>query len=191
MSEAKRDAGARRAGLPREHEGQLVACAQAGDIDAFEALVRAHERSVLQVALAITGNDADAADAWQETIIACWRSLGTFKGKSSFKTWLTAIAVNECRGLLRKRRATVTLDERVGNVAAPSATEANLEFRESLALLDEKYRSVMVLHYVQGFKAREIAEILRISVTAVTTRLARGRKQIEAYHRAAGEGVCS
>ena len=100
----------------------LVAAAVAGDRDAFEALVLRHQTRIVNYAMAIVKDPADAEDVAQETFVRAYRSLTRFRGDSSFKTWLYTIATNAARtGLERRCRRSRLEDESLDDEAAPLA----------------------------------------------------------------------
>ncbi len=156
----------------------LVRQARKHDKDAFCQLIKLHTPSMYKVAKAILKNDEDVADAIQETALACWEKIETLKKDKYFKTWLIRILINHCNLIYRQRSRMISevvlLEE--------GRTEENysaVEWKEFLKCLDEKYRVVTVLYYVEGFKIREIAQILDISEKTVSGRLATARDRIE------------
>ncbi|MCI0348124.1 MAG: sigma-70 family RNA polymerase sigma factor [Acidobacteriales bacterium] len=169
----------------------LVRSVLQGDARAFEDLVRRHEKRVYRVTIAITGNEADAEEALQDTFLKAFRKLGEFRGESRFTTWLTRIAINE--GLLRRRsrKATVSLDEPELDAevllpkrlepwyADPEKRYAHLELRrivhEAILELADGYRIVFILRDVEGLTTAETAEALGLQVPAVKSRLLRAR----------------
>lgn len=158
----------------------LVKRAQRHDKDAFTELMQEHMKDMYRAAIAILMNEEDAADAMQDTILACWEKLDTLKRVEYFKTWMTRILINHCYDILKARPT-------CGDMALyeePSGwDEYNLELKEAYASVEERYRLPMELYYSQGFKVREIAQMLGLPSNTVKTWLARGRKQIEAYYR--------
>ncbi len=164
-------------------EAELVAKAREGDLDAFDALVRAHSAAVYRVALRLLGDPADAEDAAQDTFLQAWRSLSRFRGQSSFSTWTYRIVTNRCLNLLRARRETAELDQ-----AAPSSAPgpeqvvvARSEFlvlRRAIDDLTPGQRAALVLREFEGCTYEEIAEILDLSVPAVKSRLHRARVEV-------------
>src|SRR5690349_4907029 len=88
----------------------LVQAAQAGDLDAFETLVRRYQAPVYRIALRLLHSSADAEDVTQDTFIRAWRSLPRFRGESAFPTWLYRIVTRRCLDLLAARRPTQVLD---------------------------------------------------------------------------------
>lgn len=173
--------------------------ALAGDQQAYEQLVLAHQRRVFNVAYRVLGDYEEARDLAQETFIQAHRSLGRFRGEAPFVSWLLAIAVNQCRNRLRhwKRRAHSrheSLSDPPGGEGSgperrlPDAGASALErlegrqleefVHEELGRLDEEYRTVLVLRELQGVAYEEIARILAVPAGTVKSRLHRGRIEL-------------
>jgi len=157
----------------------LVKKAKEHDSEAFTKLMQLYMKDMYKVAIAILMNDEDAADAIQETILACWEKLNTLREARLFKTWMTRVLINKCYDI-RKHYENLTALEDYEETGA--CEEYNLELKEALAALGEKYRVVMTLFYGEGYKIKEIAQILHLSESTVQTRLARGRKQLAQYY---------
>ena len=153
----------------------LVKKAKKRDPDAFTELMQLYLKDMYRTALAILLNDEDAADAIGDTILACWEKIDTLKKAKYFKTWMTRILINNCFRIRKNAKITGTLEEYEEPVVYD---EYNLEFKEALASLDEKYRVVMTLFYSEGYRIDEIAEILKIPKSTVQTRLQRGREKL-------------
>lgn len=167
----------------------LVRRARRHDKAAFQQLMEEQGKAMYKTAKAILKNDDDAADAMQETALACWEKIDTLEKDKYFKTWLTRILINNCYAIYRQRMKLVSEDA----LPEPWYQEegyANAEWESFLNCLDEKYRTVVILYYVQGFKTREIAEILEVNESTVRGRLAAARKKLETQYiadsRAAG-----
>ncbi len=140
----------------------LVRQAKKHDKDAFSQLMKLHTPSMYKIAKAILKNDEDTADAIQETALTCWEKIGTLKKDKYFKTWLIRILINHCNQIYRQR------SRMISEVVLPEAGSAEdsysaVEWKEFLQCLDEKYRTVTILYYVEGFKIRDIAKILYIN----------------------------
>jgi len=134
-----------------------------------------HMKDMYRTALAILMNDEDAADAIQDTILACWEKIEGLRQAGYFRTWMTRILINKCYDMRRKRAGTVGLDE----CEEPAREdESALALREALEGLDEKYRIVLVLFYSEGYHGDEIARMLNIPKSTVQTRLQRGREKL-------------
>lgn len=156
----------------------LVKRAQQGDADAFTELMQSQMQNMYKTARALLPVDEDAADAISDTILACWEKLEQLKKPEYFRTWMTRILINKCNDILRKKKEVYLTDEIQDEAAAASEEYDNIEWLETMKSLDEKYRLVMILHYVNGLKAAEISTVLHIPVSTVRTRLSRGRSQM-------------
>lgn len=144
-------------------------------------LIDRYGDGLLRVCLLYLKDYASAEDAVQETFLRAYRSYAQFEGRSSEKTWLTAIAVNVCRNMLRspwRRRyvgedALAYLQSHDPDLPDPTVSRAVMR-------LPRDQRAVVILHYVQGFKIREIAQILEIPLPTVSSRLSRARQKLRA-----------
>ena len=176
-------------------ESELVSKAKNGDRGAFEELLKKYEARTYSSAYRILGNRSDAADVLQEASIKAFQSLLKFSGRSSFGTWFYRIAINLCLLKLRKQKKTPVSLEAMTTVRKddgkeqpfeitdwshnPAASLANTELRELLekkiAGLPDIYRTPFVLYEIEDLPVKEIARILKISESAVKTRLHRSR----------------
>jgi len=181
---------------PVSDELTLVRAAKAGDVSAFEQLVKRYDRNVFRIANHITHSPEDAEDVVQEAFLKAYSNLEKFQEQSKFYTWLVRIAVNEALMKLRKRRPErfVSLDEDVKTeddslpreVADWSPNPEQLynqeELRDILSRtiqgLPPTFRTVFVLRDVEGLSTEETAEALELSVPAVKSRLLRARLQL-------------
>ena len=117
----------------------------------------------------MVGNDEDVADVVQETILTCYEKLDQLRTDAYFHTWLIRILVNKCNDLLRKRSRMQFTEEPIEIPVVDEAYE-NAEWKEMLMTLDEKYRVVVLLYYIEGLSTADISEILCLSESAVRTR---------------------
>src|ERR1700756_373520 len=181
---------------PVSDELALVDAAKAGDVAAFEELVRRYDRNVFRIAQHITQNREDAEDVVQDAFFKAYSNLEQFQGQSKFYTWLVRIAVNEALMKLRRRKPerTVSLDEEVKTeddslpreVADwspnPEQMYNQAELRDILTRtiqgLPAGFRTVFVLRDVEGLSTEETAQALELSVPAVKSRLLRARLQL-------------
>lgn len=169
---------------------QLVARAQGGDREAFDRLVDRTYAMIYATAYRLTGDVELAADATQDAYVRAYNSLGTFRGSSSFSTWVYRIVVNASLDALRRRsRAPEPLtfadedQERQVEVADESADpQSAAEARElqqivacGLQQLSEDHRTVLVLFDINGLSYEEIAEVLDVPLGTVKSRLNRAR----------------
>jgi RNA polymerase sigma-70 factor, ECF subfamily len=161
----------------------LVQAAQAGDVDAFEMLVRRYQASVYRIALRLLGSSADADDVAQDTFLRAWRSLRRFRGDSSFPTWLYRIVTRRCFDLLAARRPSEVLEEgHLGVSADPSTT---IEQRERLRaithhikVLPTDQRAALLLREFEGLSYEQVANVLETTVPAIKGRIHRARLTI-------------
>lgn len=160
----------------------LIQKAKMKNPDAFTELMKSQMQSMYRTAKAILMNDEDAADAIQDTLLTCWEKLSGLKENKYFKTWMTKILVHNCYGIIRGNRRIVYVEKLPEEAGEESI--GNIEWREALSTVDEKYRIVLVLFYSEGFKTKEIAKILNIMDSTVRTRLSRGREQLAKYYNA-------
>ena len=152
----------------------LIERAKTGDSAAFVELVEGQKATMYKVARSYLHNDADAADAISETVLACFEKLDTLRQPQYFRTWLTRILIRKCQDLLRQRKRSVPLDE-IAQVGREEPGHAKVEFLSLLDSLDEKYRTVLLLYYGEGFTVGEIAQAMDWKVETVKTRLKRAR----------------
>ena len=173
-----------------------MSAAQAGDRGALDQLLRRHYDRMHAVCRRITGNDADAADAAQEAMIAVVRGLPRFDGRSAFGTWVYRIATNASLDELRRRRRRPQLagrdrdhDRDHDNMMEPVDSDSDLridhmadrfELDAALADLPEDFRVPVVLRDVADLDYAEIAEVLNVPIGTVKSRIARGRAQVAA-----------
>lgn len=157
---------------------QLVKSAMAGNADAFLELMERNSLAMYKVARGILNNDEDAADAIQDTILTCFEKIHTLRKPEYFKTWMIRILINECSRVL-KHYKNLNMGEELWDVPDRDMSIAEFEFKEMLEKVEEKYRVILVLYYVEGFKLSEIADILNLNENTVKTRLARARVQIK------------
>lgn len=156
---------------------KLIQKAKDKDADAFEKLMQGQMQSLYKTAWAMLGNDEDVADTIQETILTCYEKIGQLKTDAYFHTWLIRILINKCNDLLRKRSRTQLMEEPIEIAVTEDAYE-NAEWKEVLRVLDEKYRVVVILYYIEGFSTDDISKILGLSKSAVRSRLLRAKKQL-------------
>ena len=122
----------------------------------------------------------------QNTILICYEKLATLREPQYFKTWMIRILINECKDILRKNRELCLMDE-LPEAEGRDMEQENLEFMELLKSMDEKYRTLLVLYYVEGFNTREIAELLELNEHTVKTRLVRARRNFAKEYQ--GENI--
>ena len=144
----------------------------------LEAAYEKYADMLYRLALSHLNNREDAEDAVQEAFVKYMRHLLPFSDEEHERAWLTRVTVNHCYDVLRykSRRNHESIDD-ITEIAAEEQ-ERNTEMFCILDKLPAKNKTVMVLHYLEGFSVEEIAMMLRISVSAVKMRLSRGRDQM-------------
>ena len=177
---------------------ELVAAFRAGDLAAFEKIVREQGRELLAVARRLLRNDDDAREAVQDAFVSAFRSCRRFEGSSRISTWLHRIVVNACLMRLRtqRRRVEVPIEDwlprflpdghhETSFVDWSNAAHAMIEQEETCALvrrcidqLPESHRTVLLMHDIEGISVDEIAAALDISSNAVHIRLHRARQAL-------------
>ena len=176
--------------LSATDDAGLVARAQAGDQQAFNELAERHSTMLRRVLFGITKNCEAAWDAVQEALLAAWRNIGGFEGRSKFSTWLTRIGINEAyRGLRKGNAELLQLDDSLGEQvpdwgARPDEVFESREFLTAVAdgfdELSDEYATAVRLRDVEGLSTREAAERLGIGERAFKSRLHRGRLALRA-----------
>src|ERR1044071_3065177 len=180
-------------------EAVLVERARTGDLTAYDDLVKRYQERIYATIYHMTANHEDANDLAQEAFIKAFQALKSFKGGSSFYTWIYRIAVNKTINFLkqRKHRTQMSLDNLDFHVEhdpdfvaliseKTPRREVNLaELQEKLNMamqkLSEPHRLVVTLHDVQGLSHEEIAEIMDCNIGTVRSRLFYARQQLQAY----------
>lgn len=176
--------------MPAE-EQKLIDAAIAGDSSAFERLIEPLEGRIYAVALRMCGNREDAQDCMQESMIRIYRALSSFKGQSSFSTWIYRITMNTCLDELRRRKArrSTSLDTLLDSGWSPTdetdtperhaiQSEQRRTLEHAIAELPEDMRAAVVLRDIQGLAYDEIASALNVNVGTVKSRISRGRERL-------------
>jgi RNA polymerase sigma-70 factor (ECF subfamily) len=179
-------------------ESALVRRARKGDLDAYNDLVRRYQERIYATVYHMTSNHEDANDLAQEAFIKAYQALKSFKGGSSFYTWVYRIAVNKTINFLkqRKNKAHMSLDDLDFNAEhdpdlvslisekTPRREIGLAELQEKLNAamqkLSEPHRLVVTLHDVQGESHEEIAKIMDCNIGTVRSRLFYARQQLQA-----------
>jgi len=174
-------------------EADAIRLAQAGNAGAFEFLYDLHSRRVYALCLRMVGNPSDAEDLMQEAFLQLFRKIGTFRGESAFSTWLHRMTVNVVLMRLRKKalpvaslEETTEPDEETGgprkDIGAPdlrlSGAVDRVNLERSIERLPPGYRTVFVLHDVQGYEHNEIAGIMGCSVGNSKSQLHKARTKL-------------
>lgn len=180
-------------------ETELVRRAQRGDLPAYDDLVRRYQERIYATIYHMTANHEDANDLAQDTFIKAFNALKSFKGGSSFYTWLYRIAVNKTINFLKQRRhrshmslndldlnaehdpdlVALVSDKTPRREAALAELQEKLN--EAMQKLSESHRLVVTLHDVQGLPHEEIAKIMDCNIGTVRSRLFYARQQLQGW----------
>ena len=183
-----------------DEDYELVSSCKKGDVDAFEVLVKKHERRMLNIAYRMIGNYEEACEIVQDAFVSAYRNLKGFKGKSKFSTWLYTIVMNLSKNRLKQlktqlHREKFSMDNPIltndGQIkvepasSEPSALE-KLEKRDvqqkvqgCINSLDDEFREVLILRDIQGFSYGEISDLLKAPEGTVKSRLFRAREAVK------------
>ena len=187
----------------------LVAACRAGDLDAFEVLVRRHQRAMLNVAYRMLGSYEDACDVAQEAFVAAFKGLAAFRGEAKFTTWLTTITLNQSRNRIehlasRRRHEAYSIDAPPPGrdeddpppepaSEGPSALEllereaVRARVAKCIEALPPDFKEVLVLRDIRDHSYEEIGEMLKLREGTVKSRLFRARDGVKACLEREGE----
>ena len=184
-----------------ESERTWVQRARTGDQAAFARLVEAYQTPVYNLAYRLLGNVVEAEDAAQETFIRAYTRFSTYDPKRKFSSWLLAIASHYCVDVLRRRRMTILSMEDLPpmvELAMPATTQPEQivvseqdasAVQQLLSTLPPSYRTPVVLRYWYDMSYKEIAETMRVTESAIKTRLHRARAKLARTVRNASQNV--
>jgi RNA polymerase sigma-70 factor (ECF subfamily) len=174
--------------LVQESQNELIEGCRRGDPEAFRALFEKYKDNVYSIALRYSGDAAAAQDIAQDTFLKLYSAIGSYRGESSFESWLYRMVVNSCFDLKRKtRRLAPLLDEVLSLLRTPDLSALDEVLRSEMSArvqaviqgLAPEHRIVVVLRYTQGLSYDEIAEILGCAPGTVASRLNRAHKILE------------
>ena len=204
MNKVKETASNPQGAAPAEgpDDMQLVARCQAGDTSAFNELITRYRQRCFAMIYQMVRNEEDAWDLAQDGFVRAWRSLGSFRGQSSFFTWLYRVMTNVSLDWLRKKRIEggQEFDDSIGlrHIAPgaltapkpaiePAAKLADGEVRSSIdaaiVKLSDEHRAVIVMREIEGMEYQEIADVIGCSIGTVMSRLFYARKKLQTLLR--------
>jgi RNA polymerase sigma-70 factor (ECF subfamily) len=163
-------------------DAQLIAAAREGDRRAMEALYTAHSGRVYSVVRRMVGDDHLAEDVSQDAWVRAFEKLHLFRGESSFGTWMHRLAVNSALNRLRRQSKRPTVEATADRRAAPPPTDETVLNQKMLAQaldrLSPGYRTVLVMHDVEGLTHEEIAERTGVAVGTSKSQLHKARARM-------------
>lgn len=172
-------------------EAEAIERAKQGDAGAFETLYSLHKRRVYSLCLRMTANTAAAEDLTQEAFLQLFRKIGTFRGESAFSTWLHRMAVNVVLMQLRKKGLpVVSLEETMESEddaprkelgaqdPALAGSIDRLQLKRAVDTLPPGYRTIFLLHDVEGYEHNEIARMVGCSIGNSKSQLHKARMKL-------------
>lgn len=163
---------------------RLIVRAQAGDLQAFEQVLRAVEPPLRRYVGRLIGGRGTVDDVLQETFVRIWRGLGWLREPALFRAWAYRIATREAQRFLRRelKRDELTADEaELNQLKAPlDDPAARLDLESTLSRISPRARTVLVAHYFEGLTLEEVAAVAEAPLGTVKSRLASGLKQARA-----------
>ena len=175
-------------------EAEAIERAKGGDAESFEALYGLHKRRVYSLCLRMTSNTAEAEDLTQEAFLQLYRKIATFRGESAFSTWLHRLSVNVVLMHLRKKGLpVVSLEEATeGDEDTPkkdfgaddpvlSGSVDRLRLQNAVEQLPPGYRSIFVLHDIEGYEHNEIAAMVGCSIGNSKSQLHKARMKLREF----------
>ena len=148
------------------------------DKQEFTRRVLAVEGRLYRISCGMLREPQDRMDAVQEAVLKAWQNLNRLRREEFFETWLTRILINECHNIQSARRRIAPMEEMPECAAPPE--DGSRALRDALMALDEALRLPLLLSYMEGYRVREIASILRIPEGTVKSRIARARRKLRA-----------
>ena len=169
----------------------LVERAQRGDKEAFGELFKAYYEPIFRLLYGIVGNREDARDLGQQTWIKAWKNLNGYRGEAAFSSWIYRIATFTAWDFLRRRKRSPEVPAGDWLDEIPSASgegspaeslnrkEFRVRFKNALAMLPQKQRTVLILRETEGLSYKEIAGIMKCRTGTVMSRLFHARKSMQ------------
>ena len=176
------------------NEAQAIAGCVSGDPEAFEALYNMHKHRVYSLCLRMVHNQAEAEDLTQEAFMQLFRKIGTFRGDSAFSTWMHRLTVNIILMRIRKKRLDqVPLEaDRDDGQDLPQKEYGSedidllglvdrITLEKAIAALPRGYKTIFVLHDIEGYEHKEIAEMIGCSIGNSKSQLFKARLKLRSY----------
>lgn len=159
--------------------GIFVACTLYAGLS-FEQVVKEYNQTVVSVCIMRLKNWADAEDCFQNTFLKLYHKSPKIDSREYLKAWLIRVAINECTSYIRKNKHTVSLDDHKDQMMDFPHDDTDISW--ALLKLENKYRDVLYLHYVEQYKVHEIAQIIGKNPNTVKTLLMRGREKLKSIY---------
>lgn len=163
-------------------EKRLIKKAINGNKKAFEELILYYHKDLYKIARTRLSNEDDICDAIQETILSVYNSLETLRDISKFKSWLITILINQCNSIYKKNSLSNIVSYESINaekIYTENLLHTDIEFYSLIDKVDTDERTILILHYVENYKLKEIANILQMNEATVRSKLFRAKKKIQ------------
>ncbi|MBQ8057863.1 MAG: RNA polymerase sigma factor [Ruminococcus sp.] len=147
----------------------------------IENIINTQGDMLFRLCLITLGNSHDAEDAVQETFIKYLKKAPEFKSDEHEKAWLITVATNKCKDIIRAKNHQPQIN--IDDVNEFTADSTNSDIMEALMTLPEKFKTVLILHYIEGYSTKEIARIINRTTSAVKMRLQKGRSLLKETYR--------
>lgn len=176
------------ANIEQSSDFDLARAASLGDHTAFEELYIRHHRRVYSLCLRMTSNPAEAEDLTQEVFIQLFRRVGSYRGEAAFSTWLHRLTVNQV--LMRLRKKDIKLETTTPDGEIPVNSEQNsgspiippfidaIALERAISQLPTGYRTVFILHDIEGYEHEEIGKLLEITIGTSKSQLHKARMKL-------------
>ena len=163
--------------------GDVLASAAAGDEFAFRRIVAEHHEDMRRVCLAVFRDHALAEEATQAAWLVAWKKLDRVHGPEQLRPWLVSVAVNEAKGLMRKRRRRAEIEVTTDGAHEPGGGDpashvSSVDLRAAMARLGPDDRSLLAMRYVAGFDSNELSAATGISPSGTRSRIERLLKRL-------------
>lgn len=186
--------------IKTDEDCEFVYLCKKGDVDAFEVLVKKHQKRMLNIAYRMTGSYEEACEIVQDSFVSAYKAIKDFEGKARFSTWLYTIVMNLSRNRLKQLKTQIyheqfSIDDPIltdnGNIKAESVSsgpsileqlekkELQQKVQECINSLDDEFKNVLVLRDILGFSYDEMSEMLKIAEGTVKSRLFRSREALK------------
>jgi RNA polymerase sigma-70 factor (ECF subfamily) len=186
--------------IKTDEDYEFVSLCKKGDVEAFEVLVKKHQKKMLNIAYRMIGNYEEACEIVQDSFVSAYKAIRDFEGKAKFSTWLYTIVMNLSKNRLKQLKTQlyheqVSIDDPVltddGNIKAESVSNKpsileqleKKEFQQKVQgcvnSLDDEFKEVLILRDIQGFSYDEIRKMLKIAEGTVKSRLFRSREALK------------
>lgn len=144
-------------------------------------LIIGSKESFYRIAKSILSRDSDCEEAMSEAIVNAFTALPSLRQERYAKTWFTRILIHECYHILHRRQYEIVYDDRLDDAQSVPTAEPSALY-QALEQLDVRYRNALVLHYIEGYSVREIADMTDATEGTVKSRLSRGRKLLKTIY---------